>query len=107
MEEEKGQTAEIKSEDANQALKNAGGDFTLFVTSLSMQTLISLGEVPNPANGKKEQNLDQAKYMVDTIGMIKEKTKGNLSKSEESIIENVLYQLRMKYLEMTKDQTKE
>lgn len=91
----------------DEALKQAGGDFTVFITGLSIQALVSLGEIPNPLNNKKEQNLDHAKYMIDTLGMIKEKTKGNLTSDEEKILDNILYELRMKYLELTKKEKAE
>ncbi len=72
-------------------------DFSIFVSSLSMQTLIFLGEIDNPLTHKKEENLDQAKYIIDTLAMLKEKTKGNLTANEANLIDNVLYELRMKY----------
>lgn len=89
----------------DEALKQAGGDFAVFITGLSMQALVSLGEIPSPLNNKKEQNLNQAKYIIDTLGMIKEKTKGNLTPDEEKILDNILYELRMKYLELNKKET--
>ncbi|MFH1868710.1 MAG: DUF1844 domain-containing protein [Candidatus Omnitrophota bacterium] len=85
------------------AYKDAGKDFSIFVTGLSMQTLVSMGEIPNPLNdNKKEKNLDQARYMIDTLDMIKEKTKGNLKPDEEKLLEGILYELRMKYLDLTR-----
>ena len=72
-------------------------DFSIFASSLSMQALIFLGEIDNPITHKKEENLDQAKYMIDTLSMLKEKTKGNLSANEANLLDNVLYELRMKY----------
>ena len=71
--------------------------FSMFISSLSMQTLIFLGEIDSPITNKKEENIEQAKYMIDTITMIKEKTKGNLDAGEANLIDNVLYELRMKY----------
>jgi len=72
-------------------------NFSIFVSSLSMQTLIFLGEIDNPLTHKKETNPEQAKYMIDTLSMLKEKTKGNLSGHEANLLDNVLYELRMKY----------
>jgi hypothetical protein len=83
-------------------LANAGGDFSLFITGLSMQALIALGEIPNPVDNKKEQNLDHSRYMIDTLDMIKKKTANNLTKEEANILEDILYSLRMKYLELSK-----
>ncbi|MDD5679905.1 MAG: DUF1844 domain-containing protein [Candidatus Omnitrophica bacterium] len=72
-------------------------DFSLFISSLSMQALILLGEIDSPFTHKKEENLDQAKYVIDTIAMLKDKTNGNLTDDEISVIDNILYELRMKY----------
>ena len=77
--------------------KNPEPNFSMFVSSLSMQTLVFLGEIDNPITHKKEENLDQAKYIIDTITLLKEKTKGNLTANEANLIDNVLYELRMKY----------
>lgn len=72
-------------------------DFSLFISSLSMQVLILLGEIDSPFTHKKEENLDQAKYVIDTIAMLKDKTNGNLADEELNFIDNILYELRMKY----------
>jgi len=77
--------------------KSPAPSFSIFVSSLSMQTLIFLGEIDNPITHKKEANLDQAKYIIDTLAMLKEKAKGNLDANEANLIDNVLYELRMKY----------
>ena len=77
-------------------------DFSFFVTTLSLQASIDLGEVPNPVTNKKEENLIQAKFLIDTLGMLKEKTKGNLTPEEANFLENVLYELRMQYISKTK-----
>ncbi|MCM8766079.1 MAG: DUF1844 domain-containing protein [Candidatus Omnitrophica bacterium] len=73
-------------------------DFKFFLTSLGMQALASLGEIENPLTGKKEENLNQAKFFIDLLGIIKEKTKNNLDKEEESLLDNLLYQLRTLYI---------
>ncbi len=73
-------------------------DFNFFVTTLAIQASIFMGEMPNPATNKKEEDLPQAKFIIDTLGMLKEKTKGNLSQEETNLIENVLYELRMQYI---------
>jgi len=77
-------------------------DFSFFITTLSLQASIDLGEVPNPVTNKKEENLVQAKFLIDTLGMLKEKTKGNLTPEEANFLENVLYELRMQYIAKTK-----
>jgi len=81
-------------------------NFMMFITSLSMQVMMSLGIYPNPITKKEEKNLDAAKYTIDTIAMIQEKTKGNLTSEESRLIDNILYDLRMKYIESNKDSIK-
>jgi hypothetical protein len=73
-------------------------DFTNFILSLSTSALIQLGEIPDPFTQKLTKNLPLAKQTIDLVGMLKEKTKGNLSAEEEKVIEYVLYDLRMRYV---------
>ena len=72
--------------------------FDLFVSSLAMETLIALGDMPHPVTRKKGENLGQAKYLIDLLGILEEKTKGNLSVDEDRLLKDALYQLRMRYL---------
>jgi hypothetical protein len=74
-------------------------DFKFFVTTLAIQASIFLGVLPNPVTNKKdEKNLPQAKFIIDTLDMLKEKTKGNLNQEETTLLENVLYELKMQYV---------
>ena len=73
----------------------------LFVSSLAMDGLISLGEIPHPITKKQTANFAQAKYLIDLLGVLEEKTKGNLSVDEERLLKDALYQLRMRYLSKT------
>jgi uncharacterized protein DUF1844 len=78
----------------------AGGiNFTAFLLSLSTQALAYLGEIPDPINQRHEVDLVAAKQMIDILGILKEKTKGNLDKAEDGLLESVLYDLRLKYVE--------
>ncbi len=61
-----------------------------------------LGRIPNPLTQKTEKNLEQAKFSIDVLGMLEEKTKNNLSSEEATFLKDVLYELRMGYLEETK-----
>ena len=73
-------------------------DFTNFILSLSTSALIQLGEIQDPFTQKVTKNLPLAQQTIDLIGMLKEKTKGNLSPEEGKIMEYVLYDLRMRYV---------
>jgi len=77
-------------------------NFSTFVISLSTQALMHLGEIPNPITGKMEDDVPVAKQMIDIIGMLREKTRGNLDQGEEKLLDDVLFNLRMKYVEAVK-----
>ncbi len=76
-------------------------DFNFFITTLALQASIFLGTMVNPITNKKEEDLSQAKFIIDTLGMLKEKTKGNLTQEEIKLLENILYELRMQYIAKT------
>lgn len=78
-------------------------NFPFFITTLAMQATIALGDAQNPADGKKEESLPQAKFLIDTLGMLQEKTKNNLASEEKSMLEGILYELRMRYVQKTED----
>jgi uncharacterized protein DUF1844 len=73
-------------------------DFSTFILSLATSAQINLGNVPNPETNQTSQNIPAAKQMIDIIGMLQDKTKGNLGKEEESLLEQVLFNLRMHYV---------
>jgi hypothetical protein len=77
-------------------------DFATFVLSLSHSALLHLGEAPHPETGTVEKNLALARQTIDLIGMLEEKTKGNLSGDEERLLGQILYDLRMRYVELSK-----
>ncbi|MCG2718676.1 MAG: DUF1844 domain-containing protein [Nanoarchaeota archaeon] len=73
--------------------------FMQLIMGLQSSAWMLLGKVANPITGKMEKNLEGAKVTIDTIMMLKEKTKGNLSKTEEDYINNTLSQLQLNYVE--------
>jgi hypothetical protein len=73
-------------------------DFKFFITTLAFQASIALGHMANPATGKTEKDPVQAKFLIDTLAMLQEKTKGNLTPEESQFLENLLYELRVAYL---------
>lgn len=77
--------------------------FSFFITTLTLQASIFLGQMPNPVTNKKEKNLPQAKFIIDTLGMLKDKTRNNLNAEESNLLENALYELRMQYVSATKE----
>lgn len=79
-------------------------DFQTFVLSLASSVQISMGLIPNPISGEVKQDLINAKQTIDIIGMLEEKTSGNLSPEESGLLKNILFQLRMQYVELSKNQ---
>jgi hypothetical protein len=73
-------------------------NFVTFLLSLSTSALIQLGEIEDPAAKQPVKNLPLAKQTIDLIGMLKEKTKGNLTSDEDRLMENILFDLRMRYV---------
>ena len=71
----------------------------LLLTTLATEALVALGQVPHPATQQLHANRNQAKYLIDTIDMLRQKTQGNLTPAEQNMIENLLHQLRMAFLE--------
>lgn len=73
--------------------------FATFMVGLSTQALIHLGEIPEPHSGKAEGDLNAAEQMIDIIAMLHDKTRGNLDADEAQLVETILFELRMKYVE--------
>jgi hypothetical protein len=77
-------------------------DFATFIVSLSHSASLHLGEVPHPETNKIEQNLTLAKQTIDLLGVLEEKTKGNLTGEEERLLTQVLFDLRMHFVAVQK-----
>jgi hypothetical protein len=75
--------------------------FSSFVFSLGTSSLMLMGESLDPQQSAPSMNLPQAKEIIDILSMLEEKTKGNLSSDEESVLGDMLYTLRMKYVSLT------
>lgn len=76
--------------------------FTAFMVGLSSQALMHLGEIADPQGGQPEINLQAAQQLIDIVGMLQEKTRGNLDKDEQGLVEAILFELRMKYVECSR-----
>lgn len=73
--------------------------FATFMVGLSTQALVHLGEIPEPHSGKFEADLRAAEQMIDIITMLHDKTRGNLDTDEAQLVETILFELRMKYVD--------
>ena len=76
-------------------------NFATFIFSLNSSVLVHLGMLEDPATGQKQKNLPLAKQTIDILGMLEEKTKGNLTEDEATLLKNILYDLRMIYVKET------
>lgn len=73
--------------------------FSTLVISLSTSVLYHLGEVPDPQTGGKNTDLILAKHAIDTLRLLQEKTKGNLTDEEQKLLEGILYDLRLRFVQ--------
>ena len=81
-------------------------DFFNYVASLGFQAMIFLGEMPNPITNQLEKNLKQAKFLIDTLVLIREKTTGNLNKEEAELLNGSIYELQRRFVEIAQKETK-
>lgn len=79
-------------------------DFSTFVLSLSHSALMHLGQAPHPETGSVEKELPLARQTIDLLAMLEDKTKGNLSGDEERLLTQILFDLRIRYVELSKPQ---
>jgi hypothetical protein len=81
-------------------------NFVNYISSLIFQAMIFLGELPNPLNENQlDKNLPQAKFLIDTLILLREKTKGNLIAEESGLLESAIYELQMKYVQIKKTES--
>ena len=94
--------AKTEDDQQHEPVKLPEINFPSFIVSLSSSALLHFGDIPDPVSGKKERNLPMAKQTIDILGILKEKTQGNLTNDEEHLIDNLLHDLRIKYVEESK-----
>lgn len=82
-------------------------DFATFIMSLASQALLQLGVVPPPPGVSVDVNPQASKYTIDIIGLIQEKTKGNLDENEEKLLKGMLHDLRMQYVKAVEENNSE
>ncbi len=73
-------------------------NFITLMLSLNTSALVHLGQIADPASNEQAKNLPLAKHTIDTIALLQEKTRGNLSEDEAKLLEHILYELRMLYV---------
>jgi Domain of unknown function (DUF1844) len=73
--------------------------FASFVVGLSTEALALMGEMPHPATGERMHDLVGAQQLIDIVAILRDKTRGNLSHDEDTLLDAILFDLRMKYVE--------
>lgn len=82
-----------------EATKGLEASFSTLILSIGSSAAMALGLAPNPANGKVEKDLGLARFNIDLLRMLKEKTKGNLSADEQKFLESIVTDLQMKFIQ--------
>ena len=80
--------------------------FIEFVMMHAQNAALFLGQIPNPKTGEGEVNLELAKMFIDQLAMIQEKTRGNLTNEESTVLRNALSNLQMVYVEVAREAPK-
>jgi hypothetical protein len=84
-----------------------GISFLAFVLSLAQTAAVHFGDIPDPVSGATgERNLPAAQQMIDILSLLEEKTRGNLTAEERQLLEQVLFELRMRFVEASKPQSR-
>ena len=82
----------------------SGISFVAFVLSLAHTAAVHFGDVPDPVSAQKaEANLAAAQQMIDILSLMEQKTRGNLTAEERQLLEQILFELRLRYLEASKE----
>lgn len=96
--EEKAERTSAQGIDSQQQRVYPEINFTNFVISLSSSALFHFGDIADPITNKVQRDLPAAKQTIDILGMLQEKTKGNLNDEEKKLIDGILFELRMRYV---------
>lgn len=77
-------------------------NFSTFIFSLNSSALVHLGAIENPTTGQQQNNLPLAKQTIDILGVLEEKTNGNLTEEEAQLLKSILHELRLLYVKEKK-----
>ena len=88
---------------ASETTGPAESEFLGFISTLAMQAMIAMGEIAHPQTGQLEPDPPQARYLIDIVQMLSDKSKGNLSPEETQELKTLLYELRLKFVKKSKE----
>lgn len=80
--------------------------FSAFIMSLATTAAVHFGDIADPVSGTSQPNLPAAAQMIDILSMLQAKTKGNLDPEEADLVENLLYELRMRFVEASRGESR-
>lgn len=89
---------------AEQAQSLGPVDFSTHVLSLASTALVALGKMPSPDGESMPTDLETAKHLIDVLGMLEHKTKGNLDEAEQKLLASLIYDLRVAFVDAQKVQ---
>lgn len=78
--------------------------FETLISTMVTQALFAMGAIPDPRTGQRMTHLDLARHHIDMLGVIEEKTKGNLSEQEADMLSSTIYELRTRYIQLSSQQ---
>jgi hypothetical protein len=81
--------------------------FEMLVTTFATEAMVALGQLPNPFTNEHSLSFEHAKYTIDMLQILEDKTKGNLSTDEAALLEGLLHQLRMAYVTLQQEYGKQ
>lgn len=105
--EDKSKSLPNSSSEQTESIQDFKIDFSTFILSLTSSAFYHLGEIPDPKTGEKITDLSAVKQTIDIIAMLKSKTEGNLSEEEKKLIEQLTYELQVKYVDAQNKKAKD
>lgn len=100
--DKRGQTKVEEAASQSSSAGNPDIGFSNLILSLGTSAMIHMGVIEDPQTKRKDKNLEMAKQEIDLIVMLEAKTKGNLTNPEKDVLEKVLYELRLRFVEASK-----
>lgn len=97
-----GQPAEASAAEPEARGPLPAPSFHILVSQWATQALIALGEVPDPVTQKRQTDLAHAKFAIDMLGILEDKTRGNLTPEEKRLLDTMLFELRMKFVDASR-----
>jgi hypothetical protein len=98
---------EQQSATSSEGESESGVTFLAFVLSLTHTVAVHLGDIPDPVSGHASApNLPAAQQMIDILSLLEAKTRGNLTAEERRLLEQILYELRLRFVDATKPQSR-